>query len=64
MHNGEQRGTEVVDSAGKTKEQQGKVEHHAQLLELMLEDVLADVRPQTECGTSASTRCMRPRTAC
>ena len=44
----EQRGIEVVDSAGKAKEQQGKVEHHAELFELMLEDVLADVQPQTE----------------
>ena len=35
----EQRGIEVVDSAGKAKEHQGKVEHHAQLFELM---------PQTE----------------
>ena len=38
----------MVDSAGKAKDQQGKVEHHAQLFELMLEDVLADVQPQTE----------------
>ena len=30
-----QRGIEVVDSAGKAKEQQDKVEHHAQLFELM-----------------------------
>ena len=44
----EQRGTEVVDSAGKAKEQQGKVEHHAQQFELMPEDVLADLQPQTE----------------
>ena len=44
----EQRGIEVVDSAGSAKEQQGKVEHHTQLFELMLEDVLADVQPQTE----------------
>ena len=43
------RGIEVVDFAGKTKEQPGKVEHRAQLFELMLEDVLADVQPQTEC---------------
>ena len=44
----EERGIEVVDSTGKAEEQQGKVEHHAQLFELMLEDVLADVQPQTE----------------
>ena len=36
-----------MDSAGKAKEQEGKVERHAQL-ELMLEDVLPDVQPQTE----------------
>ena len=40
----EQRGIEVVDSAGKAKEQQGKIEHHAQLFELMLEDVQAGVQ--------------------
>ena len=46
----EQRGIEVVDSAGKAKEQQGKVEHHAQLFELMLKDVLADVQHEwREC---------------
>ena len=44
----EQRGIEVVDSAGKAKERQGKVEHYAQLFELMLEDDLADVHAQTE----------------
>ena len=49
MHWCEQRSIEVVDTAGSAKEQQGKVEHHAQLFELMLEDVLADVEPQTEC---------------
>ena len=38
----------MVDFAGKAKDQQGKVEHHAQLFELMLENVLADVQPQTE----------------
>ena len=48
MNRCEQRGIEVVDSAGKAKEQQGQVEHHAQLFELMLEDVLAEVQPQTE----------------
>ena len=37
------RGIEVVDAAGKVKEQQGKVEHHAQLFELTLEDVLQPV---------------------
>ena len=37
-----------MDSAGKAKEQQGKVEHHAQLFGPLLEDVLADVQPQTE----------------
>ena len=45
----EQRGIEVVHSAGKAKEQQHKVEHHAQLFELMLDDVLPAVQPQTEC---------------
>ena len=30
------------------KEQQGKVEHHAQLFDLVLEDVLAEVQPQKE----------------
>ena len=44
----EQRGIEVVDSAGNAMEQQGKVEHHVQMFELMLEDVLADVQPQTQ----------------
>ena len=44
----EQRGIKVVDSAENAKEQQGKVEHHAQLFELMLEDVLTEVQPQTE----------------
>ena len=37
------RGIEVVDAAGKAKEQQGKVEHHAQLFEHMLENVLQPV---------------------
>ena len=41
----DQRSIEVVDSLGKAKEQQGKVEQHAQLFELTLEDVLADVQP-------------------
>ena len=43
-----QRGVEVVDSAGNAKEQQGKVEHHAHLFELLLEGVLAGVQPQTK----------------
>ena len=38
-----------MDSARNSKEQQGKLEHHAQLFEFMLEDVLADVQPRTEC---------------
>ena len=38
-----QRGTEVVDTADKAKEQKSKVQHHAQMFELMFEDVLADV---------------------
>ena len=37
-----------VDAAGTAREQQGKVEHHAHLFELMFVDVLADVQPQTE----------------
>ena len=53
----EQRAIEVVDSAGKAKEQQGKVERHAQLFELMLEDVLADVQPQTEYEWRPNTVC-------
>ena len=42
----------MVDTAAKAKEQQGKVEHHAQMFELMLQHVLFDVQPQTEyeCG--------------
>ena len=44
----EQGGVEVVDPAGKVKEQQGKAEHHAQLFEPTLGDVLADVQPHTE----------------
>ena len=44
----EQRGIVVVASAGKANKQQGTVEYHAQLFELMLEDVVADVQPQTE----------------
>ena len=58
----EQWGIEVVDSAGNAKEQQGKVEHNAQLFELMLEDILADVQPQTEyesCQSPVSLRCSR-----
>ena len=39
----------MVDAAGKAEEQQGNVEHHAQMFELMFEGVLADVRTQTEC---------------
>ena len=39
---------EVVDSAGKATEQHGKVEHNARLSELVLEDILAEVQPQTE----------------
>ena len=38
----------MLDSVGKAKEQQGKIDHHAQLFEPMLEDVLEDVQPQTE----------------
>ena len=44
----ENQGIEVVGSTGKAKEQQGKVEHHALLIKLMLEDVVADVQAQTE----------------
>ena len=40
----EQRGTEVVDTADKAKEEKNQVQHHAQMFEPMLEDVLADVR--------------------
>ena len=51
-----EQGIEVVDSAGKTKEQQGKVEHHAQLFELMLEDVFYStlgVRRTVKSSTAA-----------
>ena len=42
----ERDGTELVDTAGAAKEQNGKVERH--IFENMLEDVLAEVQPQTE----------------
>ena len=34
----------MVDTADKAKEQKSKVQHHAQMFEPMLEDVLANVR--------------------
>ena len=40
--------TLCVHVCAEAKEQQGKVEHHAQLFRLMLEDVLDEVQPQTE----------------
>ena len=40
----EQRRTEVVDTPDKAKEQKNKVQHHAQMFEPMLDDVLANVR--------------------
>ena len=38
-----------MTSLEKAKGQQGQVEHHAQLFELTLENVLAVVHPQREC---------------
>ena len=61
----EQRGIEGLDSAGKTKDQQGRVENRAQLFELVLEDVLQD--PNIKCnGAEMSKRkemsCFRKQT--
>ena len=37
----------MVDTADKAKEPKSKVQHHAQMFELMFEDVVADVQLQT-----------------
>ena len=44
----EQRRIEVVNSDRKANEEQDKVEHRAQLFELLLEDVLTDRYSQTK----------------
>ena len=43
---------EVVGSAGEAKGKQGKVDNHAQLFELTLDDVPADAQPQRSRETS------------
>ena len=48
----EQRGMEVVDTAGKAKEQQGQVERHTQMFAVMFEDVLTDVQSRSTSGES------------
>ncbi|CAK0792131.1 unnamed protein product, partial [Prorocentrum cordatum] len=44
----ERQEIEVVDTAVGAKEQNGKIEHHNQLFEIMLEDVIREAQPQTE----------------
>lgn len=44
----ERRGIQVIDTAGEVTEQNGKVEHQGQMFEMMLEDALREVQPQTE----------------
>eukprot|EP00959_Pyramimonas_sp_CCMP1952_P343801 7201465-Pyramimonas_sp.AAC.1 len=44
----ERQEIEVVDTAGGAKEQNGKIEQHNQLFEMMLEDVIREAQRQTE----------------
>ena len=44
----ERQENEVVDPAGGAKEQNDKIEHHNQLFELILENVIEEAQPQTE----------------
>ena len=61
----EEPGVEVVDSAGKAKEQQGKVEHHAQLFELSSRRFwLKSNHRRSTSGEKALMHCKRPGTAC